>query len=118
MNTENLNLQKFKHLGEYRNVNWQGAAVDARVLKTLARKGGSLTRGQLHTWMGSRFQTPEELQASLDRLQEWGMIELHSMGRVDSVKVELTKLGEFWAAELRAQAVAIVMATTQGGQTS
>jgi hypothetical protein len=93
-----------KHLGTYRpGVTPRSVALDCRVLKTLFR-WGALRRSALQTRLGG--MNLEELQAALDRLQQWEMLEVNSTGFTNGFHISLTDTGKHWATEILAQAYA------------
>jgi hypothetical protein len=103
-----------RHLGDYREgVTTAEAAIDNRVLRFLWR--GQQTSATIINYLKAE---PELVRVRLERLAEWGLVEMETTVQTGSFRVGLTADGRQQADRLRAKIQAEVMATAQEGHLS
>ncbi len=85
-------FEKVTHLGEVRQVTLAQASLDKRLMRRLSRSGGTATASALRRVAGNS-RTQQEVDESLARLFEWGMVTLDVGETSRTILVSLTETG-------------------------
>src|SRR5437879_4792270 len=85
-------FEKVLHLGEARQVTLAQASLDKRLMLRLSRSGGTATTSALRRVAGNS-RTQQEVDESIGRLFEWGMVTLDVGDTSRSILVSLTEVG-------------------------
>jgi len=90
--TCNRLLENVPHLGEVRQVTLAQASLDKRLMRRLSRAGGTATAAALRRVAGNSC-SQQDVDDSLRRLFEWGMVELGAGETSRTILVSLTGTG-------------------------
>ena len=101
-------FEKVPHLGEVRRVTLAEASLDKRLMRRLSRSGGTATSAALRRVAGNS-RTQQDVDGSLARLFEWGMVTLEAGETSRTILVSLTDAG--WVIQRREQARQEILAT-------
>jgi DNA-binding MarR family transcriptional regulator len=85
-------FDKVPHLGEVRQVTLAQASLDKRLVRRLSRSGGTTTAAALRRVAGNSC-SQREVDESLARLFEWGMVTLEAGETSRTILVTLTEAG-------------------------